>query len=67
MRQDIPIESPNKYGRMDDDLTEFADALAGRSTGDNRDRRPRTDIQAPDQIDEDFLRTLGNPGNHYGE
>lgn len=28
---DMPIESPNKYGRMDDDADEFASLLTGNT------------------------------------
>lgn len=65
--RDIPIESPNKYGRFDDDISDLANGLAGRDVMRRNSAVPDSQSSQSDTLDEDFLRIAGNPSNHYGE
>lgn len=65
--RDIPIESPNKYGRFDDDLYELVNGLAGRDVMRRNSVVSDSQSSQSDTLDEDFLRSAGNPRNHYGE
>ena len=59
-------ESPNKYGRFDDDIDEL---VAGFNGGDPLRRSANPSGTQPSgeiKVDEDFLRKAGNPDNHYG-
>lgn len=69
---DMPIESPRKYGSMNDEWEEAGDEFANALAGGNRDaggrRRPTADASQPadDNVDEEFLRQAGRSDSHYG-
>ena len=64
---ELLVENRNKYGRdAFDDIDELAAGLDGRELGSGSVSRPRLVVPVTNEIDEDFIRTLGNPRNHYG-
>ena len=65
-RADIPMESPNKYGRFDDDISELVAGVTGGVPVKRDGVVDRAESSGEDTVDEDFLRTAGNPRNKYG-
>jgi hypothetical protein len=66
--QDIPMESPSKYGKFDDNaVDDLADALNGREPRKRSDPHNGFGISHTDVVDEDFMREARNPKSHYGE
>lgn len=63
---EVPIESPNKYGRMDDDPDELADLLLGREPHKRVDPHGGFGISHTDAIDADFFREAGIPNKYLG-
>ena len=69
MRADpgLLAENRNKYGGdCFDDIDELANTLSGRQSGPHSARNADSNLPPGDEIDENFIRTLGNPRNHYG-
>lgn len=64
---DIPIESPFKYGRLEADEDEFITLLNGGTPNSTNRTKSVSQPSNTDTVDEDFLRQIGSPRNHYGE
>ena len=59
-------ESPNKYGRFDDDIDELVAGFAGRDAVRRSPNSAGAQSSGTDEVDEDFLRKAGNTDSHYG-
>lgn len=65
---ELPVESPNKYGKWNDDSDEFAVLLGGKPAA-RRAAVPATETAQSEggAVDEDFLRSLVNDSeSKYG-
>ena len=65
-KEEMPEESPNKYGNFEEDVDELADRLAGREPRKRYSPLGGFGISHSDEVDEDFLRIAGNPPDKYG-
>jgi hypothetical protein len=67
--QELPIESPHKYGRFDDDVTDLAVGLnGGKPLPSNSGHNSLAVDHVPDdnEVDEDFFGTLRDTSKKYG-
>jgi len=63
---EIPTESPRKYGVWSDDVSELASGLTGGKPVRNSSNAGDPEPQPATEVDEDFLRTLGDSADKYG-
>lgn len=64
---EMPIENPNKYGRLDDDPNELADLLSGREPHKRVSPVGGFGISHTDAVDEDFFREAGSADKYLGK
>lgn len=63
---EMPMESPNKYGSFDDDVSELVTGVTGGVPVKRNRVADSAESSGENAVDEDFLRTAGNPRNKYG-